>query len=799
MNRGVLFAMAFDFLFGRGTVLGGGQCKRLVVSRLHAAKRANGALTSSGDTGGNGASAETPCARSTPQKRQRNSETAHADRRKKQRSRTSKTETEEGTEAACQEPKEGRETGGLQTMSPEAGDLFPRYLRVAVSRITLQEARRALEASLASSASSPPSSSSSRASFAVSVDPLLPSCGLRVSASAARFLLHHRFVREGLVALQDRASCLAALAAGIGPGDFVLDACAAPGSKTLHALDRLQGRGRLIALERDSKRAATLIRRLLLHGSLQGPYTDPRCRAPLRGSTVPVSAASRAPRDADSSNWRDSKTTKKEEPQPTIYDAYARYASQRPLFFTNVDMSSSSASSSCSSPCSLDSTGGRDSTGLPALLVEVRVTDFLSVSGSEPPFCFVEKMILDPSCSGSGLPLHISTGTRTAASPPRPQEDVPPLPPPSSFSSPPSPPSSPPSSPLSSSVSSPSPSCSFASFSPVPEMSRLSRLSPPPGSLARVRQLSRFQGTLLAHALTTFPKLSVCCYSTCSSYVEENEAVVARVLARLGGPAGASDGANTHAVSSDSETKPAGKETESAGTDDRGTKEEATEAAEEETNSGHWRLRRGGEVDLRWYPSLDLLRQMTLKLADEQGEGDGGQKPVEGREAGGEANVQQGHRLTSQSPKKRGGKTSRNGDNAELRGGEGCGESEAAAWRRALASLGSACIRSSPATHFCRGFFLARLERKVTGDPLPRQAIQGSQKGAANGFRQAGTKTVEGSGTGLSSPEYKRRETDETLVSRAVETQKKKGKKKASGSHAAFQKQRLKKGVIVGM
>ena len=49
-------------------------------------------------------------------------------------------------------------------------------------------------------------------------------------------LLLHELVPRGFVSLQDRASCTAAAAAAVAEGDIVLEACAAPGSKTLHII-----------------------------------------------------------------------------------------------------------------------------------------------------------------------------------------------------------------------------------------------------------------------------------------------------------------------------------------------------------------------------------------------------------------------------------------------------------------------------------------------------------------------------------------------------------------------------------
>ena len=54
---------------------------------------------------------------------------------------------------------------------------------------------------------------------------------------------------EGLFAVQDVSSMLVVEAAGIRPGDTVIDVCAAPGGKTLHAADKLEGTGEVIACD----------------------------------------------------------------------------------------------------------------------------------------------------------------------------------------------------------------------------------------------------------------------------------------------------------------------------------------------------------------------------------------------------------------------------------------------------------------------------------------------------------------------------------------------------------------------
>lgn len=54
---------------------------------------------------------------------------------------------------------------------------------------------------------------------------------------------------EGLFAVQDISSMLVVEVAGIRPGDTVVDVCAAPGGKALHAADKLAGTGQVIACD----------------------------------------------------------------------------------------------------------------------------------------------------------------------------------------------------------------------------------------------------------------------------------------------------------------------------------------------------------------------------------------------------------------------------------------------------------------------------------------------------------------------------------------------------------------------
>lgn len=62
--------------------------------------------------------------------------------------------------------------------------------------------------------------------------------------------------RQGWVSVQDTAAQWAAPALPVRRGDRVLDACSAPGGKLTHILECYSGIGRVIAVERDSRRAA---------------------------------------------------------------------------------------------------------------------------------------------------------------------------------------------------------------------------------------------------------------------------------------------------------------------------------------------------------------------------------------------------------------------------------------------------------------------------------------------------------------------------------------------------------------
>lgn len=63
---------------------------------------------------------------------------------------------------------------------------------------------------------------------------------------------------EGYVTVQDVSSMLVTQCAGIKPGDFVLDVCAAPGGKSLHASCKLRGSGQVEARDVSEEKASLL-------------------------------------------------------------------------------------------------------------------------------------------------------------------------------------------------------------------------------------------------------------------------------------------------------------------------------------------------------------------------------------------------------------------------------------------------------------------------------------------------------------------------------------------------------------
>jgi 16S rRNA (cytosine967-C5)-methyltransferase len=85
---------------------------------------------------------------------------------------------------------------------------------------------------------------------------------------------------DGLVSVQDAAAQAAVDLLQLGPGQRVLDACAAPGGKTAHMLERCHELAAVVALDRDLERLGSVkenLDRLGLEATLVGgDATDPR-------------------------------------------------------------------------------------------------------------------------------------------------------------------------------------------------------------------------------------------------------------------------------------------------------------------------------------------------------------------------------------------------------------------------------------------------------------------------------------------------------------------------------------------
>lgn len=81
---------------------------------------------------------------------------------------------------------------------------------------------------------------------------------------------------KGAVEVQDEGSQLAALLSGAKPGEQVIDLCAGAGGKTLALAAMMQGRGRLIATDRDKRQLAPIHERLSRAGVHNAEVRTPK-------------------------------------------------------------------------------------------------------------------------------------------------------------------------------------------------------------------------------------------------------------------------------------------------------------------------------------------------------------------------------------------------------------------------------------------------------------------------------------------------------------------------------------------
>jgi putative methyltransferase len=140
---------------------------------------------------------------------------------------------------------------------------FPRYVRVNLLRTTQQATLAHFKQQgytfIAPSGTTPKVNLLSIPKDSFMVDPHVP----QLLCFPPRTSMHmEREVDEGKLILQDRASCLSALALSPPAGAEVFDTCAAPGNKTSHLASIMGGDGRVIAFERNPQRCAMLRNRM---------------------------------------------------------------------------------------------------------------------------------------------------------------------------------------------------------------------------------------------------------------------------------------------------------------------------------------------------------------------------------------------------------------------------------------------------------------------------------------------------------------------------------------------------------
>jgi len=138
---------------------------------------------------------------------------------------------------------------------------LPRFVRVNLLKTTVEEAKQYIRRKLKLKFVEPGTGTNT---FSIqprtfTSDPILPDVFILPSGTN----LHgDKQVESGALVLQDRSSCLSAIALSPPPGSICIDTCASPGNKTLHMASLMRGRGKIIAFERDKVRLGTLVRRI---------------------------------------------------------------------------------------------------------------------------------------------------------------------------------------------------------------------------------------------------------------------------------------------------------------------------------------------------------------------------------------------------------------------------------------------------------------------------------------------------------------------------------------------------------
>ncbi|CAM6099432.1 unnamed protein product [Calypogeia fissa] len=131
---------------------------------------------------------------------------------------------------------------------PNTEAKIPRYVRVNTLKINFEEALKNLQ----------------KNALSVRKDDIIPDLLVMPSGTD---LHEHPLVLDGSLLLQGKASCMPAYVLAPKVGWEVVDACAAPGNKTVHLSALLQGSGKIYACEKNSKRVHRLRETVKLTGA----------------------------------------------------------------------------------------------------------------------------------------------------------------------------------------------------------------------------------------------------------------------------------------------------------------------------------------------------------------------------------------------------------------------------------------------------------------------------------------------------------------------------------------------------